>query len=321
MHLAMNAHIVFPKVRDRELISIRKPNSIKIETGWEMLTDHASIIMARHVRYFDNTKVKTVFKPGDPVVIYLGYNGDLIKEFTGFITEVSAETPIKIKCQDYMYMLKKAPVNISLRKTNLPALIKQIAPGVKHDVLDVDIGTQRFVNTTVAKVLEFLQEEYSIYSYIKNGDTLVVGKIYSDDTEITNYDFKQNIVQNNLQYRNKEDVLIKINGISTLPNGDKIEYSFGDENGDIQDLSYYNIALIAELKKLVKLDYDKYKIDGLNGRITTWGIPSVKHGFKARLNSDESPDRNGLYYIKKVTKTFDDSPKYRQVLEFDKKAQ
>lgn len=320
MYLAMVAHIIFPAVRDRKEISIRRPNSVKIESGWEMLTDHATIIMARNVTYFDKHKVKEVFKKGDPVEIHLGYNGNLIKEFTGYITEVSADIPIQIKCQDQMYMLKKKPVNISLKNTHLPDLISKIVPDMKTDVMDIEIGTQRFVKTTVAKVLEYLQEEYSIYSYIKNGDTLVVGKVYSDDSEVAEYDFRKNIVHNNLEYKSKEDIEIKINGVSTLPNGDKLTVSFGDDGGDIQELSYYNITVKAELEKLVKIDYDKFKIDGFTGRISTWGIPSVQHGYKAQIVGDEYPERNGTYYIKKVTKIFDDSPKYRQVIQLDKKA-
>lgn len=320
MYLAMVAHIIFPAIRDRKEISIRKPNSVKIESGWEMLTDHATIIMARNVSYFDKNKVKSVFKKGDPVEIHLGYNGNLVKEFTGYITEVSADIPIKIKCEDHMYILKKTPVNISLKQTHLPDLISQIVPDIQTDVMDIEIGTQRFVKTTVAKVLEYLQQEYNIYSYIKNGDTLVVGKVYSDDSEVVQYDFTKNVVQNNLEYKSKEDIQIKINGISTLSNGDKLTVSFGDENGDIQELSYYNITVKAELEKLVKMDYDKFKIDGLKGRISTWGIPSVKHGYKSQIVGEQYPERNGTYYIKKVTKLFDDTPKYRQVLILDKKA-
>lgn len=321
MTLAMCSKIVFPKTDTRDEIIIRKVNAVKIESSWEMLTDTATIILPRNVKDFYKLNVKTIFKKGDPVEIYLGYDENLLLEFIGFISEVSADIPIKIKCDDYMFLLKKHPVNISMRSTKLEDLIKQIIPaGIEYDVADINIGTKRFPNTTAAKVLEELQEN-NIYSYFK-GKKLVVGKIYSDDAvEPVIFNFSQNVVDNNLQYKNKEDVLIKIKGTSTLPNGRKLTAEFGDKGGTQQNLSYYNISVQAEVLKLVKADYEKYKIDGFEGHITAFGIPSVTHGMKAQIISYQYPDRKGLYFIKKVVKDFDDSPKYHQTIDLDKKAE
>lgn len=322
MTYAMVAHIIFPaNERRNKEINIRRPNSVKIESGWEMLTDTATIIMARNVAYFDEQKVREVFKSGDKVIIKLGYNGNLHTEFVGYITQVSAEVPIKIKCEDSMFLLKKHPVNISLKTTHLPDLIKKIVPaGWKVDVLDVTFGAKRFPKTTTAKVLEYLQEEFNLYSYVKDENTLVVGKIYSDDTEVLNYDFSTNIIGDRLEYKHADDILIKVEGVSTLSNGDKIEVTVGDEYGEVRRLSYYNIPEKVEIKRLALIDYDKFKVDGFEGNIVTLGLPIAKHGYKGKLNSNQYPDRNGIYYIKHVTKIFDDSPKFHQTLQLDRKA-
>jgi len=320
MYLAMVAKIVFPKTEHREELVINQPESVKIESGWEMLTDKATITMARNVHVFDKNRVRDLFKREDKVIIHLGYNGVLIKEFEGVITKVTADTPVVIECEDIMYLLKKHPVNISLKSANLTTLIEKIVPeGFKTEVFDVDLGTKRFPKTTVSKVLEKLQEDYNLYSYIKNGDTLVVGKIYSDDTEVETFDFNINVVSNGLKYKRKEDIQIEVEAISTLKSGGKIEVKIGDENGEKRQLSYYNITDKEKLKELAEIDYAKYKIDGFEGNIVTWGIPSVQHGWKALVVSKQYPDRSGTYYIKRVTKIFDSSPKYRQTIELDKR--
>jgi hypothetical protein len=321
MTLAMVSKIVFPARDGRDEIIIRKCNSVNIETSWEMLTDVAVIVLPRNVKDFDKLNVKTVFKKGDPVEIYLGYDENLVLEFDGFISEVSADIPVKIKCDDFMYLLKKQPVNLSMKSTKLYDLVKQIVPaGIEIDVADINIGTKRFPNTTAAKVLEELQEN-NIYSYFK-GRTLVVGKIYTDDTAIpVVLNFNQNVVDHNLQYKSKDDVLIKIKGISSLPNGRKIEAEFGDEGGTQQNLSYYNIKLKADVLTLVKQDYEKYKVDGFEGHVEIFGIPSVTHGMKAKIISNPYPDRTGLYFIKKVEKDFSDAPSYHQKVYLDKKAE
>lgn len=321
MTVAMVSKIVFAATALRGEVIIRKMNSVKIYSSWETLTDTATIVLPRNVKDFDKLNVKQVFKSGNPVQIFLGYDENLLLEFEGFISQVSADIPIEIKCDDFMYLLKKKSVNISMKNTRLEDLIKQIIPeGIEYDVADINIGTKRYPNTTAAKVLEDLQS-INIYSYF-DGKKLIVGKIYGDNTSIpVIFNFNQNIVGHALQYKSKDDVLVKIKGISTLTNGRKIEAEFGDEGGTEQTLSYYNIKEKSEVLKLVKVDYEKFKVDGFEGHIEAFGVPSIKHGMKAQIISNQYPDRKGLYFIKKVEKDFTDAPIYHQKVYLDKKAE
>lgn len=320
MTLAIVTKIVFPASNGRPEIMIRKVNSVKIESTWETLTDKATIILPRNVKDFDKMKVREIFRKGDPVIIYLGYNEVFVEEFNGFITAVSADIPVKIECEDMMYLLKKHPVSISMRNTSLQDLIKAIVPaGIETDVADINIGTKRWPRTTAAQILEELQEA-KIYSYFR-GKTLVVGKIYSDDKEPpVIFDFSKNVVDNQLNYKHKDDVMIKIIATSNLPKGKKLKVEVGDHFGTEMNLSYYNITVEAELTKLAKLDYDKYKVDGFEGHIVVFGIPSVRHGMKGLIKSVQYPDRNGTYWIKKVDKEVSDNATYRQNVHLDKKS-
>jgi len=323
MVLAMNAKLVFPATETRGELIIRRVNGVIIESSWETLTDTATIRIPRNIQIGKEnlrTSARKIFRNGDPVEIWLGYNGELINEFNGYITSVSADIPIEIKCDDAMYLLKRHNVNVAMRTTKVQDLIDQIIPeGIPTDVADIEVGKERFPNTTAAKVLEWLQEA-NIYSYFK-GDTLVVGKIYSDDTEPPmKFDFNRNVVDNNLQYRLKEDILLRIIAISTLPKGKKLKVEYGDESGVRRNLSYYNIEVEAELLKLAKLDYEKSKVDGYEGDIEIFGIPSMRHGMKATIISQMYPDRNGTYWIKSIKKEYTDQAKYHQFLTPDQKA-
>lgn len=316
----MVAKITFAKSDFRDEIIIKKINSVKIESSWKMLTDKATIILPRKVKYFDKYNVKQVFKKGDTVKIEIGYNGNLVKEFEGYITRVSADIPIKIECEDEMYQLKKLPVNISLKNTSLQNLMSKILPGYSVDTLEVNIGSQRHVKSTVAKVLKYLQEEFSLYSYIK-GKQLVVGKVYADDSNIKpiRLHLEKNVVNNELNYKNKEDVIIKIKAISTLKNGNKIEVEVGDKDGEERQLTYYNIEIKAELEKLAKEDLKKYKVDGFDGSIKLFGVPIIRHGYKVELKSDLYPDRNGTYYVERTIINFDDTPQFRRTIQLGDK--
>jgi hypothetical protein len=310
----MTAHIIFEAFKGLPEVSLRRPSGVQVESSWQRLTDTAVIVLPRNVKDFDKQKVKEVFKTGRPVTIKLGYNGENETEFTGYITKVSADIPIKIQCEDEMYQLKKIPVHLSTKAINLQDLIKKIVPGYDTDVERWDMPPQRYVHTTAAKVLEFLKKEYKLYSYFV-GKKLVVGKIYSDDTstEPVKLNLEANVRSNNLKYRHKDDIEIKIRAISTLRNGSKLEAVVGDTGGTEKQLAYYGITVKAELEKQAKRAYDLYKVDGFDGSLSTFGQPVIRHGMKVDLSSHIYPDRNGRYYVDSVRVSFDNNGYAREL--------
>ena len=160
MTLALNCKIVFSANERRSGIILTQVTKIVVESSWKLLTDTAEIVIPRKVKFFDKNNVSDVFRRGDFVTISFGYNGINVEEFRGYITEVSADIPIRIKLQDEMWKLKQVPVNFSSPNISLKELLTSIAPGYKVDALEgVQIGSVRFPKTTVAAVLEKLQQD------------------------------------------------------------------------------------------------------------------------------------------------------------------
>lgn len=310
MTLAMNCRIVFAKNARRPEIVLTQCTEILTESSWTLLTSTAEIVIPRKIKFFDKNKVRDTFRRGDFVTISFGYNGTNNEEFRGYITEVAADIPIRIKLQDEMWKLKQTPVNFSAPNISLKDLLKQIAPGYKIDALEgVQIGSVRFPKTTVADVLEKLQQDpWKLNTYFKTIDgkqVLVCGKYYADDSNVkeVNFHLERNCVSSSLNYVRKDDLFLLIKGVSTLSNGTKIEVEFGDKTGQPRQLTHYNKSK-SELEVLVKLDYEKYKQDRFDGSFTAFGIPIVKHGQVCNLQSTLYEDRNGKYYIEGVTKSF-----------------
>jgi hypothetical protein len=324
MTLPMNCRIIFAKNDRRPEIVLTQVTEIIVESSWTLLTSTAEIVIPRKVKFFDKNSVRDTFRRGDYVTIAFGYNGKNNLEFKGYITEVSADIPISIKLQDEMWKLKQIPVNFSSPNISLKELLTQIAPGYKIDALEgVQIGSVRFPKTTVAAVLEKLQQDpWKLNTYFKTVNenlVLVCGKYYADDSSEpkVNFHLERNCVSSSLNYVRKDDVLILIKGVSTLTNGTKIEVEFGDKDGQTIQLTHYNKTK-KELEVLVKLDYEKSKQDRFDGSFTAFGIPSVKHGQKASLTSSLYKDRNGTYFIEGVTKSFNRDG-IRQVIKLNQK--
>ena len=163
----MNARITFAARAGRGEILLRQLHQVSLESSCRELTARAVITLPRNVtqKRFDKDRVRDVFRLGDAVSIELGYNGVYRKEFEGYVTQVSAGIPLRLKCEDEMWKLKQIPVNYSKPHVNLKQLLSDILPTYTLEANRAEpLGAVRFSQTTAAAVLQKLQEEKNIDS-------------------------------------------------------------------------------------------------------------------------------------------------------------
>jgi len=307
MTLTMVCTIVFHANNRREEIILNKVNEIYFESTFKNISDKGTLTLPRKVKFFDKNNVRDVFRKGDALTVLFGYNNDFVEEFSGYVSKVSADLPIQIDFEDEMYKVKRLPVNFSSPNITLEALFKEVVPGYELDILeDVALGPVVLEDTQVGSVLEKLQQDFGLYTYMV-GKKVVCGKYYADDSqeEAIIFNLERDCVSTALNYKAKEDVLIRIRAVSTFNNGEKLEIDgIGDADGNERKLIFFNITLKAELERLARSEYEKYKVDKMEGYFTAFGIPSVRHGLKCQLISELYKDREGVYYIEGVKKTF-----------------
>ena len=298
---------------------ITRINSAEIEKSWKQITGTAEIILPRNVSDFDKQKVKEVFKRGDKCIIKLGYDGNLIERFSGYISQVSVDIPIKIKLEDEMYRLKKIPVNFASKSISVKAFIQNYVKDYPIDCdADIQLGAVRFSKTTMGEVFDKLQKDMSIYCFIRNGK-LTIGKPYSDAGTTHKFDLERNCVDNNLNYLSKEDRLVKIIGKSIFGKAKKLEYEFGDEDAKETINWTFTLREQKQLEDAVRKMYNDRKKEGFDGSFTTFGLNIVNHGEKVELSSSLYPDREGVYYVDRERNEFNKSG-YRQILELGQRA-
>lgn len=64
-----------------------------------------------------------LMKPGDAVRIDLGWNGELVNEFSGFVTRVGKGLPVLLECEGYSYLMRK---NISVSRVLEKTTVKEV---------------------------------------------------------------------------------------------------------------------------------------------------------------------------------------------------
>lgn len=318
--LIMNAKVVFKATESHPEFYIRRISEVEIESSWKMICSTAQVVLPRNIKDFNQNKVKDWFKRGDKVEIYLcyGLDEDLILEFSGYITQVSADYPITIKLEDEMWRLKQIPVNFSSKNEKLKSFVQKYV--TDYPILidaEVPLGAVNIKNKTLGEVFKKFQEDLSLYAFIRNGK-LVVAKPYSDVTdEIPVFDLERNCVSNDLNYLSKEERTVKVIAESVqnfAKTKKKLKFELGDPDPKTTINKTLSVTTLNDLQAEVRRIYDLYKKEGFDGSFTTFGTPSVQHGQKVKITSSLYNDREGIYYIDSIKKKFSRDG-YRQEIE------
>jgi len=306
--------------------------NVQINTSWETLTDTAVIELPTNITNTDNDYIKDIIKVNDAVTIKLGYHPNLITRFIGYVSEIVPESPLKILCEDEAFKLKQSTIdNYSKKEASLNDVITDNYSG-EVNIVDCVLGSFRIDRVTMVKVMQELRTKYKIFSWFRNG-ILNAGLAYlpgEGNTEI--FDFQWNVISGkNLAYTDESELDTIAHGVSTQPDGTKIElYSFYKEGttGEIitqegnpgGDLNTINIPdrTKAQLTYFLETWLPNLYYTGFRGSLTTFGEPVMNHGDIAQIIDRKFPEKDGDYLIKSVQINFGISG-YRQILELDKK--
>lgn len=297
-------------------------SNIEIEKSRQSLTNTCKITLPRKLKVLREKNgvyvdINTIMQRGSKVVVKLGYAPEKRTEFTGYIARIGTNIPLEIQCEDEMWKLKQNNITKAYNKVSLKQLISDIYDGEAR-VADLELGGLVIKDQTTAKILDGLKK-FALQSYFDNDGILVVDFASSTKKGVDEvlYDFNVNIIDDDLEYVRKEDIRIRCKGISKLPSGKKLEFIWGDKDGDLRTLNYVNLDQKA-LETIVKKELDKLKKDGFKNGFTAFGIPYCEPGDIAVLNSDEFPDRNGSYLIESVKITFGTGG-FRRVVGLERK--
>lgn len=284
-------------------------NSVTVESSWKNFTDTCKIVLPLNIKpagnqKFDKNNLRDVIKVGDPVLVQAGYN-HLNQVFKGYVTSLSPKIPIEISCEDEMWRLKQNSITDSLQNVKLSNVLSKHFPNYNTKILDLYLGNFQINKASQAKILQSIKDQFVYPSFFRQ-DVLTVGLTYDPETA-TNHKFNLSnqgffdglIVDNNLIYKRKEDVRIKVKAISNMPSGNKIELELGDEDGEQRTLNFYNLTE-GQLRPIAEKEMGKLKYDGYTGDFTTFFAPFVRHGDIVEILNPDKTDQTGKFWVDKV---------------------
>jgi hypothetical protein len=297
-------------------------HEVTIESGWDELTDTCTIKLPRNYKWAGRelaTGADPVFKRKMPVRVHIGYDGQTLGVFRGYVRDIKATIPIEIVCEDEMYLLKQSSFNASYRSVTLRELVRDMLENANLNmayevVANQSIGQLRVNKLSPAKVFEELREKRFVKAWCREG-VLYVGWVTIPKLQRKRaFEFSRNIIEHNLEWRKEEDVEIRLKGIIMYPDDKKKELFEGPETGEERTFHAYNVTE-AEMRKLMKVEIERLRFTGYRGSFTTFGVPDVRHGDIITI-TDPVYDRTATSMAKKVTLSFGVNG-YRQEIELE----
>lgn len=295
-------------------------NNCTIVEDMATLTDTCELILPKRVDWQGAKHFELPIKRGDKITVKLGYDGNLKTRFVGFIRTVDAKKPVKIMCEDGMFLLKTVETKKKgYKKVTLKQLITDLLDGTGIDFLlvdgDIPLGSYRMLKDTVAEELNEMKSKYGLRAYFRtiNGQSkLYVGLGYPfDNRKKESFIYGQNLISEDFVYRIAEDVKIKVKAISIDDKNKRTEIETGDKDGELYTVYHDNIG-IDELRKFAESELKRFKTTGFKGSFETFGEPFVN---KCDIAHIEASDNNkGDFLIKKVEINFGMNG-YRQKIE------
>lgn len=280
---------------------------VEIVSSWEQLGDTATLSVPRNLKLGDR-RIEEVINRGNAISIELGYDGNLVNVFGGYITRIYPGVPLRIEAQDEAYKLRQSTYNLSYKSVNLRQLAADIAPGYNIEARDIELGKFIVRDVSAAKVLQELRSKYSLPSFFRD-NTLYIGSAYPlTNPPVHRYDFRENVDgdRSRLEWRGADDYKLQVKAISILADNTKIETTVGESGGETRTMHFAGITSEAELKKLAQERLSSIRVEGLSGSLMTFGSPRPQHGDIAELLNNPFNDNEGRYYIDKVVTRFGD---------------
>ena len=286
------------------------------------LTDTCEIQLPKKIKWQESVTKngKPPIKRGDKITIKLGYDGDLQTRFTGFIRSVDAKVPITIKCEDGMFVLKSHKVKPkAFKNASLHEIMSYLLEGtsIQFQLMDknIKVGNWRLTKTHASEELQELKEKMMLSSYFRriNGESILyIGLAYPlDNRKKVKFMHGKNIIDENFEYRDKEDIRVRCEAQSFNAKNKKVTYEYGDKDGDVIKIRIDGLTE-NELKKYAIEAVERYKQSGFKGSFETFGQPEVSKCDMVEIHASDG--NSGVYLVKKLEIEFGTNG-YRQKIE------
>ena len=305
-------------------------NKVRISRSVHSIADTASVTLPARARVVRNGTAAaneivtgTQFKDGDPVLIQLGYNGDLQQEFAGFVKRREMGQPLVVECEGYSWLLKRNKVNISQQSIPIKDYLAAAIAGIDatypiaiHCTIDGTLNNVQEYGTGMDAVSNL--QKYTdgcVTCFFIQPSVLWCGLLYTaiahgnDTMKLGNVSYRPgfNVLKDGgLKQRILNDDPVQVRYSKKLSGGGEVA---GTSDAFRQYARTHSkilnqIKSAGMLKQLADEKAFKLNYAGYEGTLQTFLVPDVRPGYLAYVQDTDYPERNGNYLVEGVDTQF-----------------
>lgn len=300
----------------------RGVNGVTIKKSLGLHLDTAIVTLPTTARVKSTTEatrsVDTAreFKRGDRIAIDLGYNGELRREFEGFIARVNMKSPCELECEGYGFQLRGKTVNRLFQNSSMEEVLAYIIEGtdiVLGEVDDIPFSNIHFVKESGLKCLELLKKYCgNVVNIWFDGNIIHAGykyTFYTERNKAGKADVKYRIGYNTVEDKDMKqreigDNQVEVEFYNRSLDGNRITATAGVPNSRHQQKKLQAISDLLALRKAAQNSESYQNYSGFEGKIVTFLSPYCQPGYKMEIQDDRYPERSGNYLVEAVTTNY-----------------
>lgn len=282
------------------------------------LADTATIVLPEAVMN-EVLNIENKINRGSGVLIELGYDGKLVKEFEGFIQDITTnDSTLKIVCEDALFLFRVGIPDVELKTTSMKQIAQYLVDKIDPSFTvscDFGISYEKFVinQATGYDVLKKLQEETKANVYFDTTNKVLhIHAPYLEKAGDVRYSMQQNIEKSTLEYKRAIDKKVEVTVESTDSKGKVKSITAGTTGGDKITLKVGPMS-DADMQKVADAALSKNNFDGYSGSFDGWLIPFVQPTYSAKIEDKDYPYKDGTYYVISVKTNFSESGGVRTI--------
>jgi hypothetical protein len=255
---------------------------------------------------------RTVFKEGDSVEVWLGYDARNTLRFKGFVKRINYAKPLVLECEGYNYQLKDIVFNKSYKNATVRQILADLIQGtdikLSAYIPNIVLSNATFSKFPAQKVLEWFVKECHLAIFF-DFDTLYVGHSKQGISKPTvKLQLGWNTADDKELKKDVSDSDIQIQLVEKSSAGSvKRTQSDRTKYGNVKEVKVRQGMADGDLKKIANELQNAASYRGYTGSITCFLMPSFEKCYVAQIIDKQFPDRNGKFFVEQIDGSFNSS--------------